>query len=94
MDSRKIFPLIIGSVPGAAFGTFALREVDGNLITLFLGLLVAGYAAYSLLVRPIVLKLHPAWGYLSGFLTGAITAAVSAGGPPTIIYSSLMGWKR
>ncbi|WP_415714247.1 sulfite exporter TauE/SafE family protein [Maridesulfovibrio sp.] len=94
MDSRKILPLIIGSIPGAVFGTLALKEVDGNLITFFLGFLVAGYAGYSLLVRPIVLKLNPAWGYLSGFLTGAITAAVSAGGPPTIIYSSLMGWKK
>jgi uncharacterized membrane protein YfcA len=94
MDSRKILPLIIGSIPGTIFGTIALKEVDGHLITFFLGFLLAGYAGYSLLVRPIILKLNPVWGYISGFLTGAIAASVSAGGPPTIIYSSLMGWRK
>ncbi|OEU70205.1 MAG: hypothetical protein BA863_13320 [Desulfovibrio sp. S3730MH75] len=94
LDRKKIIPLIIGSIPGAIFGTVVLKEVDAHIITLFLGALVAGYALYSLLMKPIALKLNPAWGLLSGFLTGSITAAVSAGGPPTIVYATLMGWKK
>ncbi|WP_432737943.1 sulfite exporter TauE/SafE family protein [Maridesulfovibrio sp. FT414] len=94
LDRKKVLPLIIGSIPGAVFGTVVLKEVDGQMIKLFLGLLVSGYASYSLLVKPLALKISPVWGYVSGFMTGAITASVSAGGPPTIIYSSLMGWKK
>ncbi|SDK31038.1 hypothetical protein SAMN05660337_0038 [Maridesulfovibrio ferrireducens] len=94
LDLKKIMPLIIGSVPGSIFGTLVLKELDGHIITLFLGILVSGYATYSLFVKPVALKLKPAWGLLAGFLTGSITAAISAGGPPTLIYSSLMGWKK
>lgn len=94
IEINRILPLIIGCVPGVVFGTVVLREVDGGIITLCLGILVAGYASYSLLVNPVVLKMSRLWGYLAGFLTGAIGTAVSAGGPPTIIYSSLMGWRK
>ncbi len=94
VDPKKIMPLIIGSVPGAIFGTIVLKEVNADFITLFLGCLISGYALYSLFVKPIILKINPKWGLVPGFLTGAIIAAVSAGGPPTIVYSSLMGWKK
>lgn len=94
LDREKIVPLMVGCVPGVVFGTIMLREVDGHVITLLLGILVSSYAVYSLLVRPMVLKLNPKWGMLAGFMTGAITSAASAGGPPTIIYSTLMGWQK
>ena len=35
-----------------------------------------------------------AGGLVAGFLTGAISAAFSAGGPPTIIYTTLTGWQK
>ncbi|WP_419780862.1 sulfite exporter TauE/SafE family protein [Maridesulfovibrio sp.] len=94
LDKAKILPLLIGSVPGSIFGTVVLKEVNGDYIRLLLGVLISGFAAYSLLARPIKLHISDRWGYLSGFLTGAIHAAVSAGGPPTIIYSSLRGWDK
>ncbi len=94
LDRNKIMPLIIGSVPGSVFGTMVLKEVNGDYIRLFLGILIAGFASYSLLAKPIKLNISDRWGYLSGFMTGAIAAAVSAGGPPTIIYSSLRDWDK
>ncbi|NDV21160.1 sulfite exporter TauE/SafE family protein [Desulfovibrio sp. JC022] len=94
LDRNKILPLIIGSVPGSVFGTMMLKEVNGDYIRLFLGLLIAGFAAYSLIAKPIKLNISDKWGYLSGFMTGAIAAAVSAGGPPTIIYTSLRDWDK
>lgn len=94
IDLKKVLPLTIGSIPGAIFGTIVVKEVNSDVIMFFLGVIVAGYAAYSLLIKPIVLKLNPSWGLLAGCLTGILTATVSAGGPPAIIYSSLMGWKK
>lgn len=94
LDRNKIMPLIIGSIPGSIFGTMMLKEVNGDYIRLFLGILIAGFASYSLLAKPIKLNISDKWGYLSGFMTGAIAAAVSAGGPPTIIYSSLRDWDK
>ncbi|CCO22483.1 sulfite exporter TauE/SafE family protein [Maridesulfovibrio hydrothermalis] len=94
IDRKKIMPLIIGSVPGSIFGTIALKEINSDYIRLFLGVLIAGFSTYSLLTKPAKYNISSKWGYFSGFLTGAISASVSAGGPPTIIYSSLSGWSK
>lgn len=94
LDLSKIIPLIIGCVPGTFFGIMVLKEVNGDYIRLLLGILITAFAGYSLVAKPVKLNISNRWGYLSGFLTGAISASVSAGGPPTIIYSSLRGWDK
>ncbi|TIH17414.1 sulfite exporter TauE/SafE family protein [Marinifilum sp. JC120] len=94
LDMKKIGPLLLGCIPGAAFGTYSLKEFDSQVILLCLGCLVAGYATFSLLIKPVKLNIKPTWGVIPGFLTGAITASVGAGGPPTIIFSSLSGWEK
>ncbi|WP_027723212.1 sulfite exporter TauE/SafE family protein [Maridesulfovibrio zosterae] len=94
LDRSKILPLIIGSIPGTILGLMIIKEVNGNYIRLFLGLLIATFASYSLLTKPVTLKISNRWGYFSGFLTGLLSATVSAGGPPTIIYSSLKDWGK
>ncbi|WP_027180314.1 sulfite exporter TauE/SafE family protein [Maridesulfovibrio bastinii] len=91
---KKIIPLILGCIPGTLAGTLLIKFVDGHIITLLLGMLVTFYALYCLFIRPVVLNLRPIWGAVAGFFTGVIASSVSAGGPPTIIYSSLMGWKK
>ncbi|ACS78775.1 sulfite exporter TauE/SafE family protein [Maridesulfovibrio salexigens] len=94
LDRAKILPLILGSIPGSILGTMMLKEINGDYIRVFLGFLIAGFAAYSLLARTPKFNISNKWGYLSGFLTGSIAAAVSAGGPPSIIYASIQGWKK
>ncbi|HAS90237.1 MAG TPA: sulfite exporter TauE/SafE family protein [Desulfovibrio sp.] len=94
LDWAKIIPLIAGCIPGSIFGTLVLKEVNGYYIRLFLGILVTAFSGYSLLAKPVRLNLNNKWGYLPGFLTGAIGSAVSAGGPPSIIYTSIQGWSK
>lgn len=91
---KTIIPLIGGCIPGTLAGLALIKLVDGHIITLLLGVLVAAYALYCLLIKPVVLNLNRKWGVLAGFFTGLISASISAGGPPTIIYSTLMGWKK
>ncbi len=59
-----------------------------------LGTLLIAYSLYSLFSTPKPRKLHRSWAYVAGFSTGAIGAAFSAGGPPTIIYSTLNNWSK
>jgi len=94
LDPGKIMPLVLGSLPGILAGVTLLKRVDSGLIRCVLGLLLVGYSLYSLLVRPRSLNLSRIWGYMAGFLTGAIGAAFSAGGPPSIIYTTLSGWSK
>ena len=94
LDRNKIFPLLIGAIPGIAVGVYLLKEVDGSLIRYGIGGLLIGYSLYNLLISPRPLNPGRGWGYLAGFLTGTIGAAFSAGGPPAIIYTTLTSWKK
>jgi len=95
LSLQRIGPLLLGSLPGVLFGVTLLKYADPAAMKLLLGAMVTGYALYALLSRPVVeRRLHPFWGYLAGFATGAIASAFSAGGPPTIIYTTLAGWSK
>jgi uncharacterized membrane protein YfcA len=94
LDKQKIFPLCIAAVPGIIVGSTALKQVSPTLIRIGLGSLLIGYSLYSLSSKPKSGKLHKGWAYIAGFLSGAIGAAFSAGGPPTIIYTTLTDWKK
>jgi len=94
LDTKKILPLCIAAVPGIIVGSTILKQVGAGIIRVCLGVLLVAYSLYSLLMTPKPRKLHRAWSYLAGFLSGAIGAAFSAGGPPTIIYTTLNDWKK
>ncbi len=94
LDFKKIAPLFTGCLPGIACGTWVLKNADNVLIKKGLGLVLVAYSLFQLLMKQRSLKLSPYWGILAGFLTGVIGAAFSAGGPPTIIYTSLNQWGK
>jgi len=94
VDWRKIMPLLVGCFPGVVLGIVLLKKPDDTLLTLLLGLLLVGYGGYRLLVTVRPRSMHPGWACLAGFATGLISGAFSAGGPPTIIYTTLTGWTK
>lgn len=94
LDWRKIKPLLIGCLPGILVGTFLLIKVNEPLFKISLGTMLIAYALYRLFLVAEPRAIHRAWGWAAGFATGAISAAFSAGGPPTIIYTTLTGWKK
>jgi uncharacterized membrane protein YfcA len=94
MVREKILPLIIGSLPGIAMGIIFLKNAESESIQLLLGLLIVSYGVYSLKTQAVARSIHPLWAYLAGFCTGFIGSAFSAGGPPTVIYTSLTGWTK
>ncbi len=94
LDLKKIAPLFMGCLPGIAVGTFLLKNADNLFIKKGLGLVLVVYSLFQLFVQPKSIKLKPWWGILAGFLTGLIGATFSAGGPPTIIYTSLNQWNK
>lgn len=94
IEKEKIFPLFIGCLPGIYLGVTFLKNMDSALIELLLGILIVFYSVYSMVFHPRPRKIHAAWSYLAGFGTGFIGSAFSAGGPPTIIYTTLTDWSR
>jgi len=94
LDTTKILPLCIAAVPGIIVGSTILEKVSSTIIRIWLGVLLIAYSLYSLFSRPRPRKLHKLWSYIAGFSSGAIGAAFSAGGPPTIIYTTLNDWNK
>ncbi len=94
MDWRKIRPLFFGCIPGVIIGVYLLNKINSDLLKILLGCLIIAYAVYRLMWESVEVKLREKWGYIAGFASGVIGAAFSAGGPPTIIYVSLTGWKK
>jgi hypothetical protein len=94
MESKKIMPLVLGSLPGTYIGVAVLINVDSNIIKLLLGVLIVSYCLYFLFIRSTLWRINHLWAYPAGFCTGFIGSAFSAGGPPAIIYTSLTGWSK
>lgn len=94
LDWRKITPLLAGCLPGIVAGTIFLKKVNEPLFKILLGSLLLFYSLYRLLLTPKARVIARGWGWGAGFATGVISAAFSAGGPPTIIYTTLTGWHK
>lgn len=84
--------LAIGSVIGIPLGVLALKRVDEAVITVVLGVLVAGYGLYGLLAPRLPEIRRTGWGYLYGLAGGLLTGAYNTGGPPMIIYGNCRRW--
>ena len=94
MERKKIFPLLLGSIPGIYIGVHFLINAEPYLIKILLGILIVSYSVYSLVFNPKPRRIHSVWAYMAGFGTGVIGSAFGAGGPPSIIYTTLTGWSR
>ncbi|MEN8257926.1 MAG: sulfite exporter TauE/SafE family protein [Thermodesulfobacteriota bacterium] len=94
LDWRKILPLAVGCVPGVYVGVTILKNVNSAMIKCSLGTLIIAYGLSCLYGRLSQKSINKGWAYAAGFATGTIGGAFSAGGPPTIIYTTLTGWKK
>lgn len=56
--------------------------------------MLVAYFLYNLLFKPRLCRVDGIGPYVAGFFTGVISSAFSAGGPPTIIYTTLTGWDK
>ncbi|MBK9123007.1 MAG: sulfite exporter TauE/SafE family protein [Chloroflexi bacterium] len=88
----RVWRLVAASVLMIPVGSvFGPRLPDGLMLAI-LGVVVAGYGAYSLL-RPSMPHLaDPRWGYLFGGAAGLLSGAYNTGGPPYVIYGTTQGW--
>ena len=91
IDRRKILPLLLGCIPGVAVGTLVLKKTPTELLSVLMGVMLFAYALYRLTSKQQPRSIDSLWAYVAGFFSGAISSAFSAGGPPTIIYTSLRG---
>lgn len=94
LNVMQFLRLGIAAAIGVPIGVWALINLDQVIVKLFLGLLLIGYALYSL-ANPVGLRVESErWGYLAGFLGGCLGGAYNVPGPPIVIYGSLRAWEK
>ncbi len=94
LEWKKIYPLLIGSLPGIPIGVYLLKKMDPAMIQAVLGAVLLSYALFGLFYRPVVKSMKQHWVYITGFLAGCLGGALGASGPPVIVYTSLQPWRK
>ena len=94
IELRSAGWLIASSLLGIPLGLLLLARVNDHVVKIILGLIIVGFAVYSLTAR---MKLHlktdhPMWLLGSGFCSGVLGGAYGMNGPPLAIYGALRRW--
>ncbi len=94
-DWSRLKFLILGAFPGALTGVTLMKKLPGDYLKFAMGLFLVIYAVWGLFFegkkQTVVSKY---WGLLAGYCSSAIGTSFGMGGPPTIVYTSLTGWKQ
>ena len=94
LDWGRIWPLLLGAVPGVPLGAYILKSLNSRLILVFLGSILVCYSLYGLFFKVNHRELGRGWAYFTGFLSGCFGGAFSAAGPPVIVYVSVQPWRK
>jgi uncharacterized membrane protein YfcA len=94
LEWKAVYPLLLSALPGVPIGVFFLKRLETGTIQLILGIILIGYALYSLFLRPHHRGINARWAYLFGFLAGCLGGAFGATGPAAVVYTSLQAWNK
>ncbi|MCL7453359.1 MAG: sulfite exporter TauE/SafE family protein [Anaerolineae bacterium] len=94
IDGRELARLGLATAIGVPVGIWALVNVQEAVVNRVLGLIMVGYAAYTLLAPRTERQVPRWWVYPAGFLAGCLGGAYNTPGPPVIVYGALRQWPR
>lgn len=91
---KSIYILMAATLPGIPLGTYALKNLSTQWLSIGIGALMVLFTSYMLLLKPRQRPLGAPVTALAGFLCGALSASIGAGGPPVIVYTTLQPWNK
>ncbi|MBP7960457.1 MAG: sulfite exporter TauE/SafE family protein [Caldilineaceae bacterium] len=92
IDMGSAWRLVAASLPGIPVGVWLVRYAPEAWVIGGLGLLVLGFALYSLFQPMLPQVQSRIWVIPAGFLAGVLGAAYNTNGPPVILYGTLRRW--
>jgi uncharacterized membrane protein YfcA len=92
LNLRVVAQLTIAAVIAIPLGVYALRNIDEEIITTILGVLLVAYGLYALLSPRLPQLKWRGWAYGFGFVAGMLGGAYNTSGPPVIIFGNCRGW--
>lgn len=93
LDVRAIWRVILAALIGTPLGVLFLSQVDENLALSILGIVIAGYALYTLFGLKLPRLEGSLWAYSAGLVGGLLGGAYNTSGPPVIVYADCRGWQ-
>ena len=91
---QSVWRLAVGSLIAIPIGILIIPHLNEHLVLVILGIVVAGYGSYSLLMPHLPQLANRRWGFIFGFASGLLTGGYNSGGPPLVIYGNLSKWGR
>ncbi len=94
IEMRSAKWLILSAIPGIPLGVMVLTYGNPATVKIILGLLITGYAVYSLFAKNVLRLQHDnrVWLLICGFLSGIFGGAFGLNGPPLVVYGNLRSW--
>jgi hypothetical protein len=92
LDVRAIWKVVLASVVGTPLGVLFLSNVDEHIALSVLGVVIAGYAIYTLLGLKLPQLENSFWDYAAGLVGGMLGGAYNTSGPPIIVYADCRRW--
>lgn len=89
---RGALQMILPAMISIPLGVWLLRTADDRIVKFLLGLMILGFAVWSLQREHRQTLSHDRWAPLAGFLAGLLGGAYNTAGPPVVIYGSLRHW--
>jgi len=84
--------MVVAALVGIPIGLQSLKFAPESLMLVVLGIIISGYALYSLVQVESPTLRSPHWGYSFGFLAGMLTGTYNIPGPPAVFYGQCCRW--
>lgn len=95
IEWQKLWPLVVGALPGIPLGIFFLKNYEDVMIKKIVGGVVIVFALWNLIARADRGCVLPRfWAYLAGFASGILHGGTAMSGPPLLIYLTLNKWEK
>lgn len=92
LDFKVIWRLLLTSLIFVPVGVKALNYIDTDIANLILGIVILGYALYSMMKISLPKLSQHYWALVFGAFAGFLGGLLNASGPPVVIYANSKEW--
>ena len=92
VDLKAAWRLVLTTWIGIPIGIYFLNAAPEVIVKSLLGIVIAGFGLYNLIVPKLPELKNENWAYLTGVIAGVLGGAYNTNGPPVVVYGILRRW--